>query len=404
MKIIYVFLSASKVSGSVQKKVLSEITGLINNGIDCKGLFFTTDSIDEIIQDERIKYIQVPKIRSKYFRSSKQRTAYFQTLFDYFSSATESCNFIYFRYPGAHPLLLQFMRKIKFPVFFEHVTAETEEIKLYPKENPLQLNVSSLLSQIEFYVWPLIREQFYGNLIRQKALFGICNSSDIAAYENRMANGKYKTIVIGDAVDTNNYRLKMVSPLDKEFKMIFLKGAATRADFNGLDKVMRGIKNYRGPYALKFYLYGKNLEAETQMVKDLGLEQQVSGGGFINQSESDSIYDQMHLGIGALAVHRKGLKSTSTIKTREYFSRGLPFVYGHSDPDFSDKDELLKYCYELPQNEDSLNFDEILSWYEHLDINQNIGYNMREYALKHLDYRVKMGKLVSFIQNEFNAI
>jgi len=122
-------------------------------------------------------------------------------------------------------------------------------------------------------------------------------------------------------------------------------------------------------------------------------------GGHIEKEEADLLFNSMHLGISALAVHRKGLKSTTTIKSREYFARGLPFIFAYTDPDLSDNSEALKYCYQIPANEDNVDINGILNWYSGCISQENYGVKMHQFAKLHLDYKVKMEKLVNYISN-----
>ena len=398
MKILYVFTSASNVAGSVQKKVCSQIDALIANGVECRGLFFSTDNIEQAEVYPNIDFIQVPKIQAKYFRSTKQRTAYFETLLNQKKVDINQFDFVYFRYPGAHNLLKKWLTNLKTKVFFEHVTAETKEIELYKTENPFRFNISAILSLIEFYYLPMLREKFYGSSIRRKAILGICNSEDIATYESKAANLNYKTLVLGDAVQTKKFAIKSNLKLEDEFRIVFLKGAVTSADFNGLDRVFKGIKMYKGLFNIKFYLFGKNLVAEKSLIEQLGIGDHVICSDFIQKEQTDIVINNVHLGIGALAVHRKGLKSTSTIKTREYFARGLPFVYGHNDPDFSNNIEAQKFCLELEASEQAIDFTQIINWYQEIIQEENLQSEMHQYAEKNLDYEVKMGKLVSVLK------
>jgi len=205
--------------------------------------------------------------------------------------------------------------------------------------------------------------------------------------------------VLGDAVQTKIFHVKEKLNLEQEFRIIFLKGAVTNADFNGLDRVFKGIKIYKGLFNIKFYLFGKNLVAEKKIIQELGIEDQVICSDFIQKAQIDTVVSNIHLGIGALAVHRKGLKSTSTIKTREYFARGLPFVYGHNDPDFSDSKEAMKYCKQITGDDDAIDLEDIINWYQSLEEPFKIPDHMHDFALRFLDYRVKMKKLLLYVNN-----
>lgn len=324
MKILYVFTTAGMQAGSVQNKVIEQIKALRYAGADCKGLFFTTDEVSSSDTD-LYEFIKVPRVPKTLFRSTKQKTAYHKTLYEYFKLHQPECDFVYCRYPGASKYLALWTRLVHRKVFFEHLTAEGYEIRIYAKENPLKWNLSSLLSHIEFRFFPLFLEWYYGKIIRRKAEFGISNSGNIADYENAIAGNDYVQLVSGDAVNASAFPIRMPVPMPGTLRMIFLKGAVTQADFNGLDRLFKGMSIYKGSVKLQLSLYGRNLESEARQIQQYGIQNMVELNGYIDKTEIDDIMNSVDLGVGALGVHRKGLSSTTTIKAREYFARGLPF-------------------------------------------------------------------------------
>lgn len=402
IRVAYVFTSAGKIAGSVQTKVMNQIEALNENGVDCKGIFFTTEEITGSVNSS-IEYVKVNKISSGWFRSIRQKNNYHQAILQYFQQHNEPFDFIYCRYPGASKYLLKWVKNNQKKVFFEHVTSELYEIKLNKKDHPLKLKLSSLLSCLEFYYLPVFQETVFGKKIRQNALFGICNSTNIAQYENKVCNGNYIQIINGDAVNARSFKLKSRFPSDETFKFIFLKGASTNADFNGLDRIFNGLANYNGNTKIKFYLYGKNLQNEKVLVKKLNLSENVVTGDFVGKSEIDELVEEMNIGIGALAVHRKGLTETTTIKTREYMARGLPFIYGHKDPDLSDRSELRDICLELNASDQALDFEMIIKWYKHIELS-TVSERMRKFAQENLDYKIKMNKVSNKLRELKNKI
>ncbi len=401
MKILYVFTSAGLIGGSVQNKVIEQIKALRNAGTECKGLFFTTDDFDKST-NELYDFVKVPRVPKSLFRSAKQRIAYHKTVYQYFKINKPNCDFVYCRYPGAGKYINKWLGLGLYKVFFEHLTTEGPEIKLYAKENPLKWNLSSFLSHIEFKYFPLFLEWRYGKSIRRKAVFGISNSENIGEYENTIAGKNYVRIIGGDAVNASSFPIRTVNIENNLLRMIFLKGAVTSADFNGLDRLFKGMSEYRGPYQLQLKLYGKNLENESRLIKQYGIQNLVETAGFINKNDVDTLMNQIDLGVGALGVHRKGLMSTTTIKAREYFARGLPFFYGHQDPDLTGHPEVINFCKELPANDSSVNFIEIIEWFEKISGITELPELMHQYAIDNLDYNVKMKRLSDYLKTYNN--
>lgn len=397
MRLICIYSGAGVNPNSIQNKILCQIKALNKVGIDCFGLFFTTD--DTSFECQEYRFINVHKLnKGVMLRSIRQRELYQKSINEYFKNHRPDFDYLYMRYPGSGRNLLRFSTIFKKRFILEHVTKEVEEIKLYKDENPLRLKVSSILSNIEFRFIPLLKEKLYGPNIRKRAKIGVCNSPEIAEYENSIEGGNYTTMVGGDAVDVDKIILAERPILERELRMIFLKGASTNAYFNGLDRIFYGIKNYTGNYRLKLYLYGRNTNSEKQLIEKLGIEERISIGNHIDQTVIEEIMRSVHIGLGAFGVHRKGIKSTTTIKTREYFARGVPFVFGHSDPDFSGKVEAEKYCLEFPANDSPVDFDKVLVWYKNLIQDPNYPFKMRNFAALNLDYSVKMLKLKNFME------
>lgn len=398
MKLIYIYSGAGIKPNSIQNKILCQIKALNKVGVDCFGLFFTTEDI--AFECQEYKFINIPKLNKKViFRSLKQRELYQKSINEYFESNKPDFDYLYIRYPGSGRSLLKFSKMFKKRFIFEHVTKEIEEINLYKKENPLKLNISSILGNLEFRFFPILKERLYGSYIRRRAKFAICNSTEIAEYENRIEGGNYITTVGGDAVEVETIVAAVRPILNKELRMIFLKGASTNADFNGLDRIFCGIREYTGEYQLKLNIYGKNTAYERELVTKLGIEKMVHIEDFIDHSMIEEIMKTIHLGLGAFGVHRKGMISTTTIKTREYFARGVPFIYGHSDPDFSNNLEAKRYCLEFPANDSPIDFNQVFEWYKNLTQDSSYVLGMRSFATSNLDYLIKMLKLRNFIEN-----
>jgi hypothetical protein len=400
MNLLYVFTSAGLNESSVQKKVKNQIQALNEIEVFCKGLFFSTEDIPKSDNDQ-YQFIKVEKIQSGWFKSYRQKQAYHKAILDYFKKTTHKADFVYIRYPGPSKHMVKLAQLLENKAFFEHITHEMAEIKLHANEQRFKFNLSSILSRIEFLYLPLIHEWYFGKFMRRKAAFGICNSNEIAKYENQRAGKAYIQLILGDAVDAKQFKIRTFPKFNNELKMIFLKGASTFADFNGLDRVFEGIKNYKGNIHLKFYIYGKNLKAEEAMINALGIQNHVELHPFTEPNVLDQIINDVHIGISALAVHRKGIKGTTTIKTREYCARGLPFVYGHIDPDFSNNDSAAQFSLEFDANDSALDFEKIIQWYSLINLKaETLPQDMHDFALNHLDYRVKMGKLKSLLMQK----
>ncbi|WP_310516296.1 hypothetical protein, partial [Klebsiella pneumoniae] len=84
-----------------------------------------------------------------------------------------------------------------------------------------------------------------------------------------------------------------------------------------------------GPYNVVFKIIG-DTEPELSRLKKtvftLGIEQKVQFCGRRSGDDLESEFYQAHLCIDALGRHRSGNDYNSSIKSKEYTARGLPFI------------------------------------------------------------------------------
>ncbi|MCW3462078.1 glycosyltransferase [Chitinophaga nivalis] len=72
--------------------------------------------------------------------------------------------------------------------------------------------------------------------------------------------------------------------------------------------------------------------------------------GFLDKAPLAELYQQMDIGIGTLALHRKNMTEASPLKVREYCAYGLPVILAYNDTDLSGQDFVL----EIENDEDTI--------------------------------------------------
>lgn len=393
MKIIYIFTSPSLKGSSVQTKVLNQIKYLNKAGSDCRGAFFSTEVTEITPLNEYVDLLPVEKCGWKYFRASGQKRKTLQAVLAYAKQKYTNTDFFYFRYPGAGSLLAEFTKKYGNKTIFEHLSIEEAELKLHAKENPFGLKPSQLFSWLEYSALPLWREQLFGKTIRKNARLGICNSQEIADFQTQKSGGKYNCIIGGDAVEVASFPLSPRPVFTNELRMVFLKGASTNADYNGLDRIIQSIAKYKGEVEIKLFILGHQIQEEQRIVEELGIENIIVLLPAKKGDELISFLQDMHLGVAALGLFRKGLNQTTTIKVREYTAQGLPFIYAYTDPDLNE--EAKEFALEFPNDESVIDMEKVLEFAKKVLEYKDLPSTMRKYAMEHLDYEVKMKQLIS---------
>lgn len=165
--------------------------------------------------------------------------------------------------------------------------------------------------------------------------------------------------------------------------------------WHGLDRVIAGMEHYeksKGPEDPEIFLDVVGLPEPARKL----WQARVSTRNLVlyPPREGAELYEllaQASLGIGTLAIHRKGLNREAPLKHRLYAAVGLPLVCCAADRDFPAE---WPYVFHCPENDDPVDMTQLVAFLGKCR-KQEGGYpfSIREYAEKHLDWQVKLRKL-----------
>ncbi|GAI27325.1 unnamed protein product [marine sediment metagenome] len=132
------------------------------------------------------------------------------------------------------------------------------------------------------------------------------------------------------------------------------------------------------------------------------MENNVIFHGLKYGKELDKVFDEVHIAIGTLGIHRKNLKYGSTLKVREYMARGVPFVISYIDEDIEEEFPLFL---KLQPDDNPVNMDKVIEFAKRVyeKYGRAVPSIMRNYALRKMDYKVKVNKLLNFVLNLLNS-
>jgi glycosyltransferase involved in cell wall biosynthesis len=158
------------------------------------------------------------------------------------------------------------------------------------------------------------------------------------------------------------------------------------------------LAEYNGPVKIRIHIVGDGPEIPRlkKMMDDLKLKDKIVFYGFISGQDLDSVFDQSHIAIGSLGIHRIGLKEASILKAREYCSRGIPYITACDDPDFTDD---FAFVLKLPSDDQAIDMGQVLAFTTRVIQDADHPRKMRHYAKEHLDWSIKMRKLKIFIED-----
>ena len=172
---------------------------------------------------------------------------------------------------------------------------------------------------------------------------------------------------------------------------ITLIGVAALADWHGYDLVLRGMAAYpgSGDQSLRLLIVGDGAIRASlgELAERLGVADRIEFVGVRQGAELDACFERAHIGVGSLALFRKGLAYASSLKSREYVARGLPFVSAGTDPDF---DPPPDFVFQAPNTDIPLDTRALIEWYGTLRAEPGLPARLRAYALEHLDFSVKI--------------
>ena len=148
--------------------------------------------------------------------------------------------------------------------------------------------------------------------------------------------------------------------------IILLGVASDCAHYHGYDKVIKGMYEYKKAGLLPMVrfriissLLGHNIEFLRNLIKEFGLEDDVVFLDIMERKESEKQYQQVHIGVGTLALHRVGLMDNYSLKHREYAAFGLPFVMSKGDDVF----EQSPFVMTVERNEEPIDIAALVKFY-----------------------------------------
>lgn len=201
-----------------------------------------------------------------------------------------------------------------------------------------------------------------------------------------------KTVEIGNGIDVAAVPPRASAP-PWPAPVLRLVAVATVSKWHGYDRLLRAIKAFLEKPDRAFDVHltiagqGPALDHLRALCASLGLDDRVVFAGTVTGGPLRALYEQSHLAVSSLALHRIGLSSASVLKAREYCAIGIPFIASGRDPDFS---APVDFRFVVSAGEDTRDvvdaFEAFARAATRLDRDA-----MRRYAEDHLDWKHKAG-------------
>lgn len=288
-------------------------------------------------------------------------------------------DYIVFRYPLVDSIGTQkFIRKYGHKIITEHHTDEVNELYSIGRW------VDLFRAKIE--------ERYADDFLRQvKGIIGV--TQEICELELEKSGAKpYKMIPNG--IEVESVAFTKFAPFDgSKFTMVFV--ASEFVSWQGLEGLLEGLREYRGGVPVELNLIGLLSQKQLDLIAQYASPNiAIYARGKQFGEALDRYLSQAHVAISSLALYKKNMKEACPLKSREYIARGLPFVYAYDDNDLSgDEDFALKLTPEMP-----IDIEEIITFVQKCSDNKDLSEEMRAFAVDKLDWKVKLGKMVDFVE------
>lgn len=212
------------------------------------------------------------------------------------------------------------------------------------------------------------------------------------------------TIQIRNGVEYSQISLK--SDNDNSDQTNFL-GVASLASWHGYDRLIKSIEQYYldgNLHPIHFYIVGTGNEADVyhQIINESSISEKLKEvihfEGFKFGKPLDDLFDIAHIGVEVLAMHRKGLDLSSSLKSKEYLAKGLPFITA-SKMDIRDT-EIQKYFYSIDKSEDAFDLKKIIDFYQGLrdQYPSSLAQIIREESWKYCDIHNSFFPVIQFLK------
>ena len=179
-----------------------------------------------------------------------------------------------------------------------------------------------------------------------------------------------------------------------------LVGVASLAKWHGYDRIIRGLRqaldqNPEMVPHVSFAGHGPVAAELEELCRTLGLGEHVTFHGMMTGKALDELFDQSDIAIASLGMHRIGLQSASSLKTREYCARGIPFILAGSDESF---DEGFPCSLRVPEGDDPIDFGKVLADYAAmLERVDDPARQMRAYAAATLSWKTRLSEIMQVV-------
>jgi glycosyltransferase involved in cell wall biosynthesis len=379
LKLVAIYFGNPK--SGISRKVIHQVGGLIKYGINAAVLFLGNKKENEEVEQPFIQFLPV---KGPPYRSFKEK-------FDSLKSFRKNYEKILLE--GDEQEIIYLRNYLPAFWFYKAVKKSKKRILLELPSNHFK---ETLARKSYFYYLGICL--FHKPILRNVDLI-ISVTSEIIDLHFNPQKWNIPCMIIGNGIDVNavSLRQRSIPAVSKEYVFTCV------AEFtlpHGVDRLLRGLKQYRGAYTIKLNMVGSG--SELRNLQELAAQLELPNvifRGYLSGKELDAIFEDTDLAIGALAIHRSGIEYSSILKAREYCARGIPFVNSGKDEEFP---ESFPFVHQIRSSEEPIDINELVEFVRKVAVIPGYKTQMRQYAADVLAWDVKMKKLSGYLYDRYS--
>lgn len=353
----------------IDRKVLSQIKAFNNLGIECKQICYPT---------EKKSWLYSLKVRLP-FCNACPKWIYLPDF--------ENIDYLYFR---RHAAVTMYELRILDLIKKRNPCVKIIlEIPTFPYDKELAYKYKN---------YPLLWKDRYNRKFLHQYIDRVVTVSDDDFIFN------IPTIKIVNGVDVKS--ITPIQPQSQQNDTIHIIGVAMLTVWHGYDRLIKGLGEYYkkgGNRNIIFHIVGEGeavlITSYKKIIDEYNIHSHIIFHGYQTGEELDCIYNLCKIAVISLGTHRKNIHKLSTLKSREYLSKGLP-VFASGMTDVFEKNDF-KYNLEIPSDETFVAMENVIDFYDHIyntTRQEKVISEIRAFALNTIDIHLSMAPVVNFLK------
>lgn len=294
---------------------------------------------------------------------------------------------VYLRFAGSDPAFLTLLKAVR-----NSISKIIIEVPTYPIGKEILSMQWAAIKAKNIKKFLSITLKFVATLL---TLWQLKHYVDfIVTYWNLGKIWGIPVIPMDNGVCVDSLPLRKPQPRNRN---IILIGVAALSSWHGYDRVISGMAFYMNKrkhleHPVYFYIAGRGPEEQSLMklASELGVSEYVKFLGTKTGPELDDLYNLADLAVASLGMHRIGLIEGSTLKTKEYCAKGIPFIYSYRELSI---DPEAAFALLLPSDDREVDISEVVKFAKRCRANKKLPGEMRKLALSKYDWTVQLSKI-----------